>query len=111
MELRDAAISKPDIRQMLPFKPSSVSGVGMNAVPGGCFPLPSEISNLLSRLPPPECFQVNQMCPTIYKRFVCIVDMYACKYLYVHCSQIKIYASFKHLILTPMLQWGFFLPF
>ncbi|XP_064401775.1 cleavage stimulation factor subunit 3-like [Halichondria panicea] len=66
MELREAAISKPDLQQMLPFKPSSVSGVGMNAVPGGCFPLPSELSNLLSRLPPPDCFhgpfvQLNEL--------------------------------------------------
>ena len=60
MELRDAAITKPDLKQMLPFKPSSVSGVGMNAIPGGCFPLPSEVGNLLSRLPPPECFHVSK---------------------------------------------------
>ena len=59
MELRDAAITKPDLKQMLPFKPSSVSGVGMNAIPGGCFPVPSELANLLSRLPPPECFHVS----------------------------------------------------
>ena len=35
------------------------TGVGMNAVPGGHFPLPSSLANLLSLLPPPQCFQVN----------------------------------------------------
>ena len=62
MELREASITKPDLNQMMPFKPSSVSGVGMNAVPGGHFPVPSEIANLLSRIPPPDCFHVSSIC-------------------------------------------------
>ena len=34
-------------------------GVGMNAVPGGYFPLPSEVAHLMSRIPPPHCFNVS----------------------------------------------------
>lgn len=56
MQLRDSNIIKPDVTQMAGFKPSATSGVGMNYIPGGTFPLPSAVSNLLSRLPPPESF-------------------------------------------------------
>ncbi|CAI7991638.1 Cleavage stimulation factor subunit 3 [Geodia barretti] len=49
-------ISRPDTSHMLPFRPSATSGVGMNAVPGGHFPLPSEVAYLMSRIPPPQCF-------------------------------------------------------
>ena len=44
---------------MTPFKPSTTSGVGMNSVPGGRFPVPTAVSSLMSRLPPPECFHVS----------------------------------------------------
>ena len=37
----------------------AVLGVGMNAVPGGYFPLPSEVAHLMSRIPPPHCFNVS----------------------------------------------------
>ncbi|XP_019857540.1 PREDICTED: cleavage stimulation factor subunit 3 [Amphimedon queenslandica] len=53
----DSHYSKPDLKQMISFKPSTTHGVGMNAVPGGHFPLPSSLANLLSLLPPPHCFQ------------------------------------------------------
>ena len=59
LELREATIVRPDLKQMTPFKPSTSSGVGMNTVPGGRFPIPAAVSSLLSRLPPPECFHVN----------------------------------------------------
>jgi len=59
MELREAAIFKPDLKQMTAFRPSCESGVGMNAIPGGCYPVPSELNHLLSQLPPPSCFQVS----------------------------------------------------
>ena len=36
-------------------------GVGMNAVPGGHFPLPSEVAYLMSRIPPPQCFNVRSL--------------------------------------------------
>ena len=75
-------IAKPDTSHMLPFRPSATSGmysckrvqqqpsfaiflligVGMNAVPGGHFPLPSEVTYLMSRLPPPHCFNVRIPC-------------------------------------------------
>lgn len=58
--MRDCVIVKPDIKQMTCFKPSTSIGVGMNSVPGGAFPLPSALSNLLSRLPPPDCFHVRE---------------------------------------------------
>ena len=34
-------------------------GVGMNAVPGGAFPIPSACAHVLAKLPPPRCFQVS----------------------------------------------------
>ena len=55
---KDSEYVRPDVKQMIPFKPSTTSGVGMNAIPGGHFPLPSAVVNLLSLLPPPSCFQV-----------------------------------------------------
>jgi cleavage stimulation factor subunit 3 len=58
-EVRQADISRPDTSHMLPFKPSATLGVGMNAVPGGHFPLPSEVAHLMSRIPPPHCFSVS----------------------------------------------------
>ena len=36
-----------------------LSGIGMNAVPGGHFPLPSAVANVMSLIPPPGSFQVN----------------------------------------------------
>lgn len=66
--------SRPDVKQMVSFKPSMAHGldtlckvchtkyyllgVGMNAVPGGHFPLPSGVIQLMSILPPPQSFQV-----------------------------------------------------
>ena len=59
LQLRQSSIVRPDIKQMNGFKPSATVGVGMNFVPGGVFPLPSAVSNLLSKLPPPESFHVG----------------------------------------------------
>lgn len=66
--------ARPDIQQMVSFKPSTahgmivalfylftfllVLGVGMNAIPGGHFPLPSSVAQLMSLLPPPQSYQV-----------------------------------------------------
>ena len=36
-----------------------ILGVGLNAVPGGFFPLPSEVAHLMSIIPPPQCFSVS----------------------------------------------------
>ena len=86
---REESVVRPDLNQMVPFRPSTThgklplspflthspstnsyhpssyhllatSGVGMNAVPGGHFPLPSAVARLMPLLPPPECFQVSQ---------------------------------------------------
>ena len=35
-------------------------GVGLNAVPGGYFPLPAEVAHLMRRIPPPQCFNVSR---------------------------------------------------
>jgi cleavage stimulation factor subunit 3 len=53
----DRDIVEPDLAQMMPFRPSTVCGVGMNAIPGGYFPPPEAVSSLLQRLPPPEYFK------------------------------------------------------
>ena len=41
----------PDLDQMLPFKPVMAPGFGAHTVPGGVFPPPPAIGNLLTRLP------------------------------------------------------------
>ncbi|KAK7478906.1 hypothetical protein BaRGS_00029887 [Batillaria attramentaria] len=48
---------KPDIDQMLPFKPRAVVPPGSHPVPGGVFPPPPAAAALLQLLPPPQCFQ------------------------------------------------------
>jgi len=39
--------------EQLPF-----AGVGMNAVPGGTFPLPNACTSMLQRISPPDCYKV-----------------------------------------------------
>ncbi|XP_070535055.1 cleavage stimulation factor subunit 3-like [Ptychodera flava] len=48
---------KPDLHQMIPFKPRQYPPVGAHPVPGGVFPLPPSASQVLTILPPPICFQ------------------------------------------------------
>ena len=50
-------IVKPDLSQMMPYRPSAICGVGLNAIPGGYFPLPEAVANIMQRLPPPDCFK------------------------------------------------------
>ena len=47
---------EPDLDQMLPFKPVLAAGYGSHSVPGGVFPPPPAIGNLLSKLPQPGSF-------------------------------------------------------
>ncbi|XP_038072153.1 cleavage stimulation factor subunit 3-like [Patiria miniata] len=47
----------PDLHQMLPFTPRSQAPPGAHPVPGGVFPLPLAAAHVVSRLPPPACFQ------------------------------------------------------
>jgi len=46
----------PDFSQMLPYKPKVKPFAGY-AVPGGEFPKPELIQQMLNQLPPPKCFQ------------------------------------------------------
>ncbi|KAI0232191.1 Cleavage stimulation factor subunit 3 [Lamellibrachia satsuma] len=46
----------PDISQMLPFKPRIVVPTGAHPIPGGVFPPPPAASELMTKLPPPDCF-------------------------------------------------------
>jgi cleavage stimulation factor subunit 3 len=47
---------KPDIAQMLPFKPIRSSAMQSHPIPGGVFPPPPAVGHLLSLLPHPLCF-------------------------------------------------------
>lgn len=54
---QEKAFAKPDFSQMIPFKPKSKYIPGEHPIPGGSFPPPPAVSNLLSILPPPSCFR------------------------------------------------------
>ncbi|XP_065896661.1 cleavage stimulation factor subunit 3-like [Dysidea avara] len=54
---RDWLLARPDLNQMMPYKPSAAKGVGMNAVPGGTFPLPTACATMLLQIPPPDCYK------------------------------------------------------
>lgn len=47
----DSGICMPDLDQMLPFKPVISPAFGTHTVPGGVFPPPPAVGNLLARLP------------------------------------------------------------
>ncbi|GAB6030297.1 Cleavage stimulation factor subunit 3 [Chamberlinius hualienensis] len=48
---------KPDLAQMIPFKPRQICPPGAHPVAGGVFPVPPAASHLLSLLPPPTNFR------------------------------------------------------
>lgn len=52
-----SSLPRPDVQQMIPFKPKQYAPVGAHPVPGGIFPPPPAASYLLTLLPPPKCFQ------------------------------------------------------
>ncbi|XP_014227135.1 protein suppressor of forked [Trichogramma pretiosum] len=52
-----AALPRPDISQMIPFKPKVNPLPGEHPVPGGSFPLPPSAAQLCTILPPPDCFR------------------------------------------------------
>lgn len=54
--LNQTNMCQPDLDQMLPFKPVMAPGFGAHTVPGGVFPPPPALGNLLSRLPQPGSF-------------------------------------------------------
>ncbi|XP_041351773.1 cleavage stimulation factor subunit 3-like [Gigantopelta aegis] len=55
-ESRRPQYPKPDVDQMLPFKPKAIVHIGAHPVPGGVFPPPPEAASLITILPPPDCF-------------------------------------------------------
>ena len=101
-DMRLTNISRPDTSHMRPFKPSATSGrnyivhwahvpyivcylpilgVGMNAIPGGHFPLTSEVAHLMSRIPPPQCFNAS-----VVKVELRDVHVYTCRYITYTCT-------------------------
>ncbi|XP_057319441.1 protein suppressor of forked [Microplitis mediator] len=52
-----AALPRPDLSQMIPFKPKVNALPGEHPVPGGTFPLPPAAAQLCTLLPPPGCFR------------------------------------------------------
>lgn len=55
-DLKKSKFPTPDTSQMLPFKPRVSAPPDAHIVPGGIFPPPPIAAELLSRLPPPHCF-------------------------------------------------------
>ncbi|XP_065209066.1 protein suppressor of forked isoform X2 [Planococcus citri] len=49
-------LPKPDINQMIPYKPKINAFPGEHPIPGGSFPPPPTASHLMTILPPPDCF-------------------------------------------------------
>ena len=49
-------LAAPDIAQMTPFKPTFNWIPGQHRIPGGIFPIPPLAAELLTKLPPPDCF-------------------------------------------------------
>ncbi|KYN44814.1 Protein suppressor of forked [Trachymyrmex septentrionalis] len=52
-----AALPRPDLSQMIPYKPKVNPLPGEHPVPGGSFPLPTAAAQLCTILPPPGCFR------------------------------------------------------
>lgn len=68
--LNQNSMCLPDLNQMLPFKPVMAAGFGSHTVPGGVFPPPPAIGNLMSRLPQQSSFwgpfvDVEELCNII----------------------------------------------
>lgn len=65
--LNQSNMCLPDLDQMLPFKPVMSPGYGLHTVPGGIFPPPPAIGQLLSRLPQSSSFwgpfvDIDELC-------------------------------------------------
>ncbi|KAJ1361978.1 hypothetical protein KIN20_021376, partial [Parelaphostrongylus tenuis] len=57
VQLEIGGYPRPDIDQMIPFKPKANSAASFHPVPGGVFPPPPAVAELISLLPPPWTFQ------------------------------------------------------
>ncbi|EFO86298.1 hypothetical protein GCK72_004918 [Caenorhabditis remanei] len=55
-EMARYGFPRPDITQMIPFKPRVNCNASFHPVPGGVYPPPPAAAHLLSLLPPPTCF-------------------------------------------------------
>lgn len=55
--LEISGFPRPDTDQMLPFKPKLPPSTSYHPVPGGIYPPPSSIAQLMQQLPPPWAFQ------------------------------------------------------
>lgn len=51
-----SAYPRPDLRQLIPFKPKIVTTSSYHPVAGGVFPPPPAVSALMKLLPPPYSF-------------------------------------------------------
>ncbi|WKX97652.1 hypothetical protein Q1695_013373 [Nippostrongylus brasiliensis] len=57
VQLEIGGYPRPDIEQMIPFKPKANSAASYHPVPGGVFPPPPAVAELMTLLPPPWTFQ------------------------------------------------------
>ncbi|VDM52621.1 unnamed protein product [Angiostrongylus costaricensis] len=57
VQLEIEGYPRPDIDQMIPFKPKANSAASFHPIPGGVFPPPPAVAELISLLPPPWTFQ------------------------------------------------------
>ncbi|XP_017774407.1 PREDICTED: protein suppressor of forked [Nicrophorus vespilloides] len=53
----DSVLPKPDLAQLIPYKPKFNPSPGDHPVPGGVFPQPPAVAQLCTILPPPSCFR------------------------------------------------------
>jgi hypothetical protein len=75
----------------------------MNAVPGGHFPLPSEVAYLMSRTPPPQCFNVRFLPPPINQQSDALLSEYKSQLLTftkVHTKVLILYTNIFRVLLS-----------
>ncbi|XP_065168687.1 protein suppressor of forked isoform X1 [Atheta coriaria] len=53
----ESVLPRPDVSQMIPYKPKFNPQPGEHPVPGGVFPQPPAVAQLCTILPPPSCFR------------------------------------------------------
>uniref|UniRef100_A0A183EBM5 Suf domain-containing protein n=1 Tax=Gongylonema pulchrum TaxID=637853 RepID=A0A183EBM5_9BILA len=56
VSLEISGYPRPDTDQMIPFKPKLNTAASYHPVPGGVFPPPAAVAQLMQMLPPPWCF-------------------------------------------------------
>lgn len=58
---RRALLPRPDIKHLMPYRPTRNPLPGSHPTPGGVFPLPETAMYLVNGLPPARNFEVNQL--------------------------------------------------